>query len=751
MPAPRGFSLSLHHLLILLTAAGLLPLALLGAWSIDAAADYRQREQERSMLDLARALSSAVDAELDGAVATLSSMARGPALQTGDVRAFYGVARAQALTQPEWLGVILTDADGRVLFRTSAPFGAPPGPIADPASLAQALAQRRPVVGRAVAGPGGRLAFPVRIPVFDAGGRTYTLNAVIRPDRLVRVLQRQRLPEGAVIAVLDGGGDLVARAGTVRFGIDPALHADLAQQGSAAGNRPREQAASGDTAGGKRQVSARTTMSRYGWTVALAAPATSLGAAQAGSVAVYGAGFALALALAMGVAVLLSNHVVRRVKRLQAETAALGLGKPVAPPASRIRELHEMGQALAAAGAQQAAYERIRSGLLDSLAQSLERQEEALAQAREANRARDEFLAVLGHELRNPLSPIVAALDLMDMRDAPADRRERAIMRRQVRHLKRLVDDLLDVSRITSGKLALDLHPVDLAEVVRDAVAALPARQVSVSSPDTLWVQGDESRLAQVINNLLSNAVRFSNDMRGEARRNGDHAAIAVSLESVDGHARLAVSDNGIGMPPALLARVFEPFYQAPQQMARPTGGLGLGLAIVRRLVELHGGQVSAHSAGPGQGSRFEVELPLGAPPEAPAPVPETGPAAARRVLVVDDNQDAAASLAALLESLGHAVRTAHDGAAALAACAGFAPEVAILDIGLPDMDGYALAAALREREDRAGMRLVALTGYGQKADVERAGEAGFDLHLTKPASVEELRRAVGEGTAAAI
>jgi CheY-like chemotaxis protein len=359
--------------------------------------------------------------------------------------------------------------------------------------------------------------------------------------------------------------------------------------------------------------------------------------------------------------------------------------------------------------------------------------EQALDSQCEASRAKDEFLAVLGHELRNPLSPIVAALDLMDMRDEPANRRERDIMRRQVRHLKRLVDDLLDVSRISSGKLQLELGAVNLAELAREAAAALPGQDIEVEAPPAVWVRGDESRLAQVLNNLLSNAMRFGS------------AATRVSLAVVDGRAVLAVADQGIGMEPALLARVFEPFYQAPQPLARRTGGLGLGLAIVKRIVELHGGEVSAASEGPGRGSRFEVILPLAAAP-APATAQEVpAPAGARRVLLVDDNEDAAGVTAALLAAWGHEVHVAYTAGAALAAVEAFAADVAILDIGLPDMDGYALAGALRAHGTPTP-RLVALTGYGQQADVARAAQAGFDLHLTKPAALDDLRRAVEQG-----
>jgi len=718
----RRRSLPLRHLLILLTAIGLLPLALLGIWSIHVASEYRQREQERAMLDLARALSSAVDAELDSSVAALSGIARSPALASGDVRAFYEVARMQAQTRPEWVGVFLADADGKTLFRTTAPFGDAAGPPADPASLQQALSLHRPVVGGIVRGKGGRAAVPVRIPVTDSHGRTYVLSAIVRPDRILRVIERQRAPSDSVISAADAYRHIVARSKNqerfVTHEITAGLQALMRKEGV-------EGAGPTHTLEGDPVVTAYSSMSRYGWTVIVNAPATALRAGFFEGVSVYAAGVVLSLAICIGLAYWLSSRIVAAFNALRLAAAELGAGRAITVPHSRIRELGRMGRALEAAGHQRARREQERSRLLASL-------EDALEQARQAGQAKDDFLAVLGHELRNPLSPIVASLDLMDMRDEPGARRERGIMRRQVTHLKRLVDDLLDVSRIASGKLRLELHPLNLADTVRHVVAALNGQAIVLDAPDTVWIDGDDSRLAQVLNNLLSNAARFGSTS----------THVGLASDPAAGLATLSVQDNGIGMEPGLLSLVFEPFFQAPQELARRTGGLGLGLAIVRKIVELHGGSVSAHSCGPGKGSRFEVVLPLAAAPGQPA---EAAPAPAqepRRVLVVDDNEDAAAGTATLLRHMGHTAEVAHTAAGALASAAAQAPEVAILDIGLPDMDGYALAAALR-REHGQAMRLVALSGYGQQADVEKAAHAGFDLHLTKPATLEDLMRAL--------
>ncbi|WP_229259296.1 hybrid sensor histidine kinase/response regulator [Duganella aceris] len=718
---------SLRYLLIMLTAIGLLPLALLGAWSIHTAGEYQEREQERLMLDLARALSSAADAELDGAVAMLTTLGRSDALQDGDLRIFYDAARTLAKAQSDWLGVILTDGTGKVLFRTMDPYGAPAGPLADPDSLRQVLAMRQPVVGRIARGARGRSAFPVRVPATGAKGELYTLTAVISPDRMVRLIERQRVPDGAVTTIRDSARAAVARsldqANRVGAMPSPSLAALMQREGP-------EGFGETTTTEGQKLLTAYTTLSRYGWAVGVGRPAEEVHAAALDRMGVYGAGIIVSLLGCIALASLLANRLVTTIEALRQNAAALGSGAPLTHTPSSIIEIEKIGKALEQAESQRSAQERERKLLLDSLNQALASHQTALADAREAGRAKDEFLAVLGHELRNPLSPIVTSLDLLDLRDDGASRKERGVMRRQVNHLRRLVDDLLDVSRIISGKLELDARPVNLADVVRHAVAAAPGQQISVSVPDAVWVQGDDSRLTQVLNNLLSNAARFGS------------SATQVTLSRDDGQARLLVSDNGIGMSGELMARVFEPFHQAPQSLARRTGGLGLGLAIVRKIVDLHGGQVAVRSAGAGAGSQLEVVLPLSTPPDVEHQAAAQPGLTGLRLLLVDDNVDAAAAGAALLELMGHEVRVANTAAAALDAVRRELPEVAILDIGLPDMDGYALAGEIRRLAGGAPLRLVALTGYGQKEDVERAFTANFDLHLTKPATLADLQRA---------
>lgn len=360
----------------------------------------------------------------------------------------------------------------------------------------------------------------------------------------------------------------------------------------------------------------------------------------------------------------------------------------------------------------------------------------------EANARKDEFLAMLAHELRNPLAPIRAAADLISM-CRPADprlERAAAIVSRQVTHLSGLVDDLLDVSRVTRGLVTLETAHVDLRTVVLAAVEQVRPlfeqkghRLTLELSSEGIVVAGDQKRLIQVVGNLLTNAARYT----------PASGAIVVELHMHDGEASLTVSDDGIGMSAQLVPRVFELFAQGERSPDRDQGGLGIGLALVRSLVDAHGGTVRASSAGPGQGSQFQVRLPVLA--QLPVSDGEDGAGervwrhACRRVLIVDDNKDAAATLSMVLEELGHQCFVEHDGRGALARARREQPDVLLLDIGLPDMDGFELARVLREEPVTSRSLIVAVTGYGQDADRSASAAAGFDHHMVKPLDTSRL------------
>ncbi|HVU52028.1 MAG TPA: PAS domain S-box protein [Polyangia bacterium] len=370
---------------------------------------------------------------------------------------------------------------------------------------------------------------------------------------------------------------------------------------------------------------------------------------------------------------------------------------------------------------------------------------QAEAAMREADRRKDDFLALLSHELRNPLAPILTAAQLMQMRGDVATPREREVIIRQVKHLVRLVDDLLDVSRVARGKVTLSKRPLELATVVAKAVEAaaplLEQRQheLALAVPaEGLVVDADETRLTQVVSNLLTNAARYTDP--------GGRVEVAAARE---GEAVvLRVRDNGSGIEPALLPNVFDMFVQGARGFDRAQGGLGLGLSLVRTLTALHGGSVAAHSEGPGRGSEFTVRLPAFTPrEEAPltaAPVSPRAAARGQRILVVDDNRDGAEMISDLLEDIGYDVRLAGDPSQALSIADAFRPQVAILDIGLPVMDGYALGRELRARLGDAPPVLIALTGYGQEQDRRRSADAGFTLHLVKPVDPDKLTHVVG-------
>ena len=377
----------------------------------------------------------------------------------------------------------------------------------------------------------------------------------------------------------------------------------------------------------------------------------------------------------------------------------------------------------------------------------LERQahelQEARARAEEATQAKDEFLAMLGHELRNPLSPILTALQLMRLKNQSS--REQDVIERQVESLMRLVDDLLDVSRITRGKVELRKERIELAEVAARAIEmASPVlekkRQMLVVRipPRGLLVDGDPSRLAQVFANLLTNAAKYSDT----------DTEIIFAAEHDDGRRTHPREGSGDRARAGDAEPVFDLFVQNRQSIDRSQGGLGLGLTIVRSLVLLHGGTVRATSEGEGRGSEFIVELPraagdvaqaLGPRPAAVTPLDDRNAHHPERILVVDDNEDGADLLATLLTARGYATRVAHDGPTALRLAAEFSPSIAFLDIGLPVMDGYELASHLRAIPGLEGLRLVAVTGYGQKSDRQKTRAAGFDHHLVKPVDIVAL------------
>jgi len=393
------------------------------------------------------------------------------------------------------------------------------------------------------------------------------------------------------------------------------------------------------------------------------------------------------------------------------------------------------------------ALERLNAELEERVTERTSALEATTLALQEANHRKDEFLAMLAHELRNPLAPIRTAVQLLRLKELtePHRRRARDVIERQVEHLVNLIDDLLDVSRITRGMITLQLEPVLIGAIVARAVeTARPAidahrHALEVDLPDELIsVEGDKTRLVQVIANILHNAAKFMDPggrIRLSVRRDGQQAVIKIS-------------DTGIGIAPDLMPKIFELFTQVHSKSERAQGGLGIGLALVRRLTEMHGGTVAVFSEGAGRGAEFTVRLPimatqvsaLSAEKRESGTIPTISP---QRILVADDNQDAAEALSLQLQLAGHDVRTAHDGVEAVAVASTFEPDIVLLDLGMPKMDGYEAARQLRLRPGARAMTLIALTGWGQQQDRDRTADAGFDAHLVKPVAEASLFKAL--------
>ena len=441
---------------------------------------------------------------------------------------------------------------------------------------------------------------------------------------------------------------------------------------------------------------------------------------------------------------LIARRIAGAIHAAAAAAAAMGSGKPLPLVPSRVEEVQKLMHALERASARLAAAEADRARTVGEMDAILQQERAARLQAEAANRAKDEFLAMLGHELRNPLGAIGGAMRVLERLPSTSGdhKAARDIIARQSAHLAKIVDDLLDVGRLVSGRILLRRNLVDLAQASAAAVATARAAE---REGEHEWVlelaqvlaSADPTRIDQVLANLLGNAAKFT-PFGGRIR---------VRLAEQAGEAVLTVEDSGPGVRPDLLPHIFELFSR--DAAAGDPGGLGIGLALVRRLVELHGGSVQAENLVPQGGARFTVRLPAIPEPEPVAHhdarlLPTPRPARQARVLIVEDNDDSRVTLQRILQADGHLVSAARDARAGLEAAAAGSPNIAVVDIGLPGMDGYQFARAMRERLG-SGVRLIALTGYGTEADRQRSAEAGFDAHLTKPVDIDRLLALITE------
>jgi signal transduction histidine kinase/ActR/RegA family two-component response regulator len=715
----------LRSKLLLLAAVGVVPMLILsfvlGYFLIDRAREtFREAALERD-----QTLLTAVDARLLGYLGTLRALAASSSLEGGDLQAFHEEARRVLGSQSDWRNILLLDPAGQQLLNLRYPYRAqPPAETQlDNPGFLQVLRTRKPFIGNLNPGPvSGLPGIAVRMPVVYGEELRYVLEFVVEPAALVKLMQAQGYPSTWAAALADRTGRFIARLPAPPTGneVSPDVR-DRIQRGAEGWLRGR-------TLEGRDAYTAFKTSELTGWTVGLAIPSPEVNAAAYRASAYMALGTLVSLLSALTFAYWLSRHIAAPIVTLAATARRIGR-EPRSPPLGALKSEPHVQEVLEVASA------------LEEVATSLQEQESLRQREQQAllaaDKAKDEFLAMLGHELRNPLSSIVASAHVLRLSKpgAAAALQAHEVIDRQAQQMARLVEDLLDVSRLAMGKVTLHRERVDLsalAERVLQTWQQTRRSRVSRVQSDlaSIWVYADRVRMEQILSNLLDNAEKFS----------ASHQRIYVRVAAEGGTALLEVRDEGQGIAPEEIPHIFKLFVQGPQSIERPQGGIGLGLTLVQRLAEMHGGEVTVFSAGRGHGALFTVRLPaVEAPNQLSAPDLSAGHSQRRRILLVEDNEDGRRMMEAMLTLEGHVVRAASTGEAAIEAVREWGADIALVDIGLPDIDGHEVARRIRALRLDNPPKLVALSGFGQPGDLHNAYEAGFDLHLTKPVAPQFL------------
>jgi signal transduction histidine kinase/CheY-like chemotaxis protein len=737
----------LRRRLMVLAVAGTLPLAVMAAIGLFALKRQQDAQTRQVGVELARSIANAVDAEQRSMVSVLETLATTPSLDSDDYTAFLIRARRVVSARPDWAQIRLADPAGRTVADTKATSGAALPSLIEKESFTSILRTRTPAVGSLARRDDGEWLFAVRVPVFRDNAVRYVLTGLVSPRAIYQVLNRQPVPPDWLISIVDANGLRVARSRAHEENVGGRLAESVQRVVDHGGAEGFGIATSLE---GDEIYTPYSRLPLSGWNAVLGLPTAVGRTAAYRSLALAAGGFLLSIGLGTLGALWVARGINRPIRQLGEAAEALGRGGAPLPGDTSIQEIRAVSEALSAAARAITKGEAERDDLLRK-----ERHAREVAEA--ADRAKDEFLAILSHELRTPLNAVYGWARLLQsgrLDDQALVTRARDAIVRNAEAQVQLIDDLLDLSRITSGKMRLDARRIDLAPVVHEALDAVrPAAEAKAirlladvaarSGP----VTADPGRVQQVVWNLLMNAVKFT-PAGGEVR---------VSLHRAGSHVEIVVSDSGQGIAPELLPHVFERFRQADSSSTRAYGGLGLGLALVRHLVELHGGTVGARSAGQDTGATFIVTLPVVAAAAAgemvlPAPrvlddalARSNSPLDGWRVLVVDDERDALALAQATLETAGANVRACLSVGAALTELKQWRPDVLVSDIEMPGEDGYSLIRKVRALAPSEGgdTPAVALTAYGRVQDRLRALDAGFTVHLTKPVDPSELASVV--------
>jgi len=711
----------LERRLFWIVVAGLLPMILLAFATLLYNAQAQRRQQIQAAENTMRSVMAAVDAELRTSLASLDALAASPRLRAHDFNGFYAEARALLERRPSWANIVLSDPTSQHIVNVRLPLGEPLPRAIDPGAIEATVRAGVPGVGNLIWSPVLNMyVFAVRLPIREGDRIPYVLTAVVRPEAVLEIVKRHVLPEGGTVVVLDERRTVVARTRNHAAWVGKQPSATLLQML----DRGEHNAVTTTLEG----VSVYTVYHRStetGWSAAIGIPTATVDAPVRRSYTVLGGSMLASVILGLGAAFFTGRTVTGPMRKLERAAAAVARGEAPMLQETDLPEIRQAMLALLAAHIE-------RDKLLHSERQARLLEQNARLAAELANKTKDEFLAMLGHELRNPLAAIATAAQVLDQSEQSqckdVEQHAKAIIRRQVRHLGKLTDDLLDAARVMMGKIVLDRRPVDFAQVVSNTVDTLRntgqlQRHECVTRLESVWVNVDPTRLDQVLANLLTNAVKYT----------PPPGRIEVSLRREHGEAVLSVRDSGLGLEAELLPRIFDLFVQGERGLDRSQGGLGIGLTLVRRIAELHGGHVEARSDGAGKGSEFIVRLPaIDTPAEIAAPEQSSRNSTRRRIAVIEDNDDVRASLRVLLEMDGHDVVEARDGLQGVDTILRENADIALVDIGLPSLDGYGVARAVRSRAQRPVL-LVAITGYGSQGDAERGTQAGFDAYMVKP------------------
>ena len=742
-------ALKLRSHFALLVAVTLVPVLVLALTVVFLVQRERRVSVERGLQEKARALAVAIDREFESSVTALNSLAATPFLDRPDLPAFYEQAMRTREVTRRWLTVYLVEPSGRQLMTLLRPLGTAL-PDAGAFDFVQAVRQTaQPYISNLEFGPVSRRhIIHINVPVMREGRLRYILGASVVTDTLAELLTGQVSSVGSLAAIRDRRDVLVARSQDHQRYLGRPPSPEFKEKIRSA----RESGATVfevESLEGSSVLVAVSRVPTSDFSVFVAVPVAAVAAEPQRLWGLLSVGGIALLAAALVISALLARRIARPIAALSKAAAELADGQPISTsPPSAVAEVAAVRDAMVrtAEALRERSAERERRLAAEAAHAEAERRTQTMERM---SREKDEFLAMLGHELRNPLGAIASAnsvLGLVGTAEPPAER-ARALISRHVQHLTDIVDDLLDVSRVTMGKIVLTQRPVDLAEVVRRCLDSLAmdgrtdAHEVSFDGR-SVWVHGDETRLEQIAGNIITNALKYT----------PTGGRICVSVNREDHQAVLRVQDTGVGIPAERLPQIFNLFYQGERPLDRSHGGLGIGLTLVKRLAELHGGTVAAASDGVNKGSTFSVHLPAlvsATPNDSGLHFEESsGHRIVHRVVVIEDNADAREMLKAALQLAGHVVWDAEDGVRGIELVRLRRPDAVVVDIGLPGLDGYEVGRRLRELPEGDGLRLIALTGYGQAEDRRRSEEVGFDAHLVKPIDAARLDHVLGRGDA---